>query len=462
MLYDQYGHPINSAHPLYKASAKRPGISRQRNYLHDSDRLVSPYNWQSLVSASRELYANNGIVISAIDDKATYSIGRAFVARSGSANKSWATKANDYIAEWYKVCNVQGGLMDFLSSLYLISTSMDIDGDNLVLLTRDQNNLPRIQIIPAHRIYSAEWGIIKTGYYSGKFIQNGVITNKVGRAIAYKLDDRTYIPAAAVIQAIDPKFIKQSRGIPIFSHAINDFKSIDDVTEAELHAAKIAAEIALVEHNEEGAADDYEGLYNSNKSPNGEPEMKSLGNGRIKYFKAGGSGKLEIPRFERPSPNYQNFEERLTIKALAGVGVPYSIAARASTNGTANRVDLTKMDKTCTDRNATLTAVATRVITYVVASAIQHGHLPGNNEWHKWTFSKPGRPSIDLGRDTKSRISEYKAGIKNLSDFVEEDGKFLEGHLEARAAELALAELSRQEAEKKYGVTIDPAAMRSL
>lgn len=430
----------------------------------DFDELVTSYDYSRIVSASRRLYANHGVVKGVIQQKATYSIGQAFLARSRSANVEWRKTATEWANQWLQICNNSG--LDFQTTLYLISVSVDRDGDAFVLLTETNNNYPQIQCIPSHQVgQRSDEKTVTSGRYKGNKITKGVIRNKFGRPIAYRVlgateqEDRD-ISADNMIHVYDPEYFEQSRGLGLFSHSVNQFRDMADSTEKELLSQLLLSSIAFVEHNPVGAADDTNAVGAISYSADGRPTCETFEDGTIKFFKSGDGSKLEAVNNNRPSAEYQAFHDRLERIALVGTGWPKVLLDAAQGNGVADRVALRQGQRACEDRQSLLMPVALRIVNYGISKAIKNGLLPFDEDFYKWSFSKPPFLSIDFGRDSNAVREEYKLGIRNLSEILEEQGKNLEDHLYQRAMEEAQATLIRQQVESEYGVQIDPLKMR--
>ena len=447
--------------PIHTAGRADDGLRPLPNYLKEPKNLTTKHSRTALISASRNLYKNNGIVKGAIDMKAEYAVGKAFSYKSLADNPDHAALYTNFIHGFYKIATTTGH--NFHSLLYTISTALDVDGDAFILLTRTSTGFPKLQFIRANRISSPKNGIIATGPYKGLHCHDGIIYNKYASEFAYWLDsddpaNSRIIPASSLLHVADVDYLSTSRGEPLFAHALREFQYLDDINSSELGAMKIASQIALIEKSETGTPDLSSLVTTPN--PDGGINILSTGDKQIRYLKSDAS--LDTLRFERPSPNYLAYHTRLLHTILAGVGIPYDIVMTPDSNGVGNRVSLAKFDATVRDRTTLLEEIAHKLISYALATAITRGDLPATHNWHSMLFSKPKRPSVDLGRDSAAQLNEYNAGIKNLTDICAENGIRLEDHLATRATEAALAEKFRLQAETKHHVTIPPNLIRNI
>ena len=123
---------------IYTSSS---GLGRIPNYNYDPECLESPTTHRDIVSACRSLYQNNGVVRAAIDMKAIYSIGNAFKLYSLCENTELRQSYTDYLEAWQKVACTDNKTFNDL--LFNISTSIDVDGDCFVMLTKSKQGFPQ-------------------------------------------------------------------------------------------------------------------------------------------------------------------------------------------------------------------------------------------------------------------------------------------------------------------------------
>jgi capsid protein len=432
------------------------------NVAKDFDELISNADLATVISGSRKLYANHGTVKGTIQQKATYSVGNAFLPYFLGANKAWKAEATDWLSKFYRAADVKG--FDLQTVLYLISVAIDRDGDAFILLTDSKTGYPQIQCIPAHQVgQRTNEKRVTVGKYAGLKIRKGVIQAKSGRPVAYRVLGETEsedqdVSAADLIHVFDPEYFEQSRGLGLFSHAINQFRDMADSTEKEMMAQLLLATIAFVESNPMGGPDDTNPTVEY--SCDGTPTCETYEDGTIKFFRSGDGSKLEAVNNSRPSVEYQAFHERLEKIALNGTGWPLALLNAAQGNGTADRIALRQGQRAVEDRQALLMPVLLRIVNYAISKAIKLELLSFDKDFYRWTFSTPPFLSIDFGKDSSAIREEYKLGLRNLTDILAEQGKNLEDHLYQRAQEEALATIIRQEVEAQYRVPIDPLKMR--
>lgn len=463
-LVDQYGFPIQK---LIHASESRGPRPYWQTKLEDTKKAVRETDWRTLVSSSRKLWANFGVVKGATVQKAMHAIGRAWEPVFTGTDKAWGDKATAWLREWFKVCDVRGPSFDFKTGLFLDSIAVDRDGDFFILLTEFEGGFPAIQHLPAHCIgqRGAEERVA-SGPYRGYRITHGVIYNDQQRPIAYRIlgdkpeEDRDE-SAANVIHRFDPEWHDQMRGFPAFSHAINDIRDCMQSGEWEQHAMLIASTIGLIEHNEAGGVDpnDPGAVLGDVQAANQQFSQQTLEGGMIRYFRAGSGSKLESFRPDRPGDMWEKFNDRIIRNALLGAGWPYSLCWKPDgMNGTQERSEIEKARASILDRQDLIMPVAQRVVGYAIAKAAKLGLLPMSPEWYQWTFTLPPKFSIDNGRDGQSRREDYKLGHRNLRDILGEQGLDYDQHTAQRDREtehlLDRAKRISEEKEVPFGLVL--------
>jgi capsid protein len=411
---------------------------------------VNQYDWFRLLSDSRKLYCNLGPVTGAIDDKATYAVGRAWNAKYCGKDKKWGKKAEQWVNEmWYPMADARGPMFDFKTDLFLQSVSIDRDGEIYIYLTASPDGWPQIQLLPAHMIGDRNNTdtVVRSGPYSGLRTIQGVVTNDVGQAVAYHVlgqtpEGDTYISARDLIQVFDPRWADQVRGFPVFMHALLDLKDLRQIQGYEKIAAELMSSIGILEWNEQGAPDlDPAAVLRGQQFIGSQPlpavTIEQIpGGGNIKYMRSQSGSKIEQLKNERPSVQLDAFMDRLIRNACVGAGWPFELTWDASKLGGANvRLLIAKAMRAVEDRQDLLRPVAKRCVGYAVAKAIKEGLLPPNDEWYAWRFTMPARMTADYGRDAKADLADLEAGVTSLSDILGEEGMDIDTHIETRQSD---------------------------
>ena len=464
-IVDQWGNNYRR-----QAAAGAVRFSHDRPWepvdLRDIGKLIPAIDRQTLYSASRRLFINLGVARGAIEQKAMYAIGRAWHAQFNGADTAFGEAASDWLNnQWYGIANVKGGQHDFRTSLYLLSVAIDRDGEGFILLTESGDGYPKFQFIPSHQIGNPR-GLMDGMRFGAGTLNDGIITNKQGTPIQYAVLNpdgslQTIANASNLIHSFDPSWQEQGRGLPAFTHAINDLRDMRQSHDWERRAQLMLSSIGIIETNEDGAPD-YDDPAFETHCTGDEKKMtvEELDGGSIRYMKAGSGSKIETIKNDRPGGEWESFQDRIIRSALAGINWPYSMVWRATGQGTAERSDLGKAQRAVEDRQDLIHYAAFRMVGYAVAKAQKIDLLPQSPDWWRWKFSHPRKLTIDDGRVNKELLELWRAGKLNddsmLAMLGEEEP---EAHYRKRAELAAKRELARLEAQTTYGVELDPREM---
>jgi hypothetical protein len=446
-LVDPQGFPVSSKllHAAQKNTGDRP---YWRDGIRDTEKDIPFQDWRTVVSYSRRLYANDGLVKGAIDQMAQHAVGRAWNPNYTGEDAEWGKQAEQWLTEeWFGVCDVRGDQWDFKTSLFNDSVALDVDGDFLVILTETEGGFPALQHLPAHKLGVRDTNktTVEKGPLRGFRIQQGVILNDLNRVVGVRVlgetekDDRDVI-ANNCIFCFNATRADQIRGLPTFSHAINELRDAWQSQQWEQITHQLASSIGLIEHNELGAADPNDpGTVLGETGTNEETfTSKRMEGGMIRYFKAGSGAKLEEFLSNKPGPAWEAFQERIFKKALVGACWPYALCwPGAGLTGPAERSQIELARATILDRQELLQSVALREIRYALSKAMNIGRIPRSTDWWRWKFTLPPKFSIDNGRDGQSRREDYKLGHKNLRGILGEQGIAYDHHRRERKGEVA-------------------------
>jgi Phage portal protein, lambda family len=462
-------------------------ITRARPFLgywnNDPHHQISNYDLARLRSNSRKLFANLGAIRSPILQRTEYGFGSdSWQPRFIGSDKDFGDKATKLlINEILPQIDVRGQMFPFRKGLAMCNTDVDKDGDVLLLFTEDDDGMPRIQYIPANRIGQRQTDEhIQEGEYAGCEIHLGVITSD-DTPVAYMIAGHT--PEEDMIVSVDDAMLIYDaevngfpRGIPLPSFALNALEDMLVTQSYEQQALMLAGHLALIETNPEGSSPDFEAMINNAnweatwENPDGHHHpvlppidtQETLG-GAVRYLRSNTGSKLEAFKSERPSAEWDAFMERLTRQYCNGIPWPYELAwSPEKIGGASVRLVTGQAQRSVGTRQSLMFPVAKRIVTYAVAKLIELGELPESDDWAAWTFTLPPRISVDAGRDERARIDSYKAGLLNETEWLAEEGKDLDHHLDERINEVVKRELKARAAEEKFGIKIDRNLLISL
>jgi capsid protein len=433
MILNEFGNPYvyenRLAHAANRLRTRGPQFAVQRG---DIDKLIPTSDRFTLAALSERLYVNFGVLKAVVNQRASFSVGDAYLPdyvgesdmEDGKAIAKFLTKY------WFPSCTVEGGILQWNELLRLTSATVDVYGDAFWMMVKGADGMPRIQCIPPHRIRSGSYvdeGKVTDGKWKGYSIRDGIIRYSSSRVAAYRVqkDDDTFedIPASDMIHGFDLLFAKQGRGLPLFTHALEDFKtalcSIDD----ERIRQQIISRMHLSITNEIGGPEIDDPKYQMTQAQDGEPGFVAKYHpGGIVYMSAGAGEKIEQIKHESPGPLYESFQDRLFKAGIVGADWVYSLVWNSPGQGTAERAEIMKARRAIIARQRLLDFFARRAISWAYAVFHEQGRVPLLDHPFAWKFSRPSRLSVDDGRESKMELEEWRAGLRNTDEITEARG----------------------------------------
>ena len=403
----------------------------------------SNYDRVELMKRARDLAENVGLVRSLLLKFAGHVAGSiSYQART--QNPQINNDVEAYWAEWWDKCDI--------STRHTGSTLMQVavmsmlrDGDFLFVLVRDGDGNLKIQGIEADRL-----GDPFKVYTSLELIGGIHIDRTTGAPTAYDVYNRsigdfyTYqltIPSSQAFHLFDPLRIDQYRGISAFHTAINDATDIHELTSFEKMAAKVAStQSGIVKRNNNNAAD-LSTLSNDEDINGNTIKLETIESGKISYLEPGED--IVFPNGpSRPSGAFMEFHKVLMRNICLGLGIPYSFAVDPSAmSGPTARLEMQQAGRTFRRYQNLLNDKVLRPIKNIVlADAVARGLISGTEggKTTKGIFNFGANVSIDLGRESASAISEFKAGLRTAADIYAERGQDFESAMRQRAIEAKL------------------------
>ena len=470
MLVDQYGNPL--ARQNFNRSTENRGVDRPwvPTKLDDIEKMIPSYDRNTLIAVSRMLVENWGPARSIARQIPMYSVGKAWKPSLDTNDQSVKLEAETTIRDQFcRMATLRGD--DFSTVLYHIAHLLVRDGDCFYLLTEWQSGFPAIQVIPTHRVGQRDSveHTITSGAYTGYKIKEGIIRNKYGVVIAYRLlgtssDLDQDISASSMRHVMDSDYPEANRGYPALSHALNDGRDALQAHEWERLNMLARSSHTLIEHSESGIPDGNPTMnyFNSDGGSSDTPSntgvtTNTLFGGIYKTVRAGTGYKLESVKHDTPGETWESFGDRMIRKMCAGIPWPFSFIWEGSSRGggTAERRDIMQARQTVEDMQSTIEKEARVIIGYAFKKLVKLSRVKDTADWWKWSFSKPPKLTVDDGRITKSNIELWRAGILNDEDLLNDMGKDHDEHFRSRFARAADKEIMFIEAQKSKGVELD-------
>ena len=465
-ILDQYGNPYRYATRFAHAATRSPATgTNYPNVLDDIAVLIPRHDRLTLQGLSRRLYTNFGVLKAAVDQKANYSVGHAWQPCFRSPDADRAAAAEQWVQDrFYPLCDVRGPVFYWQECLQLISQALDRDGEAFVLLTSSKGGDARIQLIPSHRIGQRAHSDdeVDKGPYKGAKIRDGVIMNKVGRPVAYRIlgdaqdGSQDYdISARDLIHVYDPDFAEQERGLPAFTHALTDFLKCLQSTEFETIAMMMVSSLGLIEYNDTGMPEEDPAfaLQSGSTAEDGITTQLYAG-GTTRYFKANPGAKLESVSHNRPGDMWERFNDRLIRSGLAGVQWPMALVWKSPGQGTAERSEVVRARRSIEQRQSTLQRVARRIVSYAVGVAFDRGELEPFARFWDVDFTLPPRLTVDDGRENAALLAQIESGALTMAQYQGYFGRKEEDHWREYWRGVALKERTREEVEAETGMQL--------
>lgn len=474
MILDQYGSPYRYGQPFANGANRSTLRGPQYpNWDNDIEKLIPPFDRKTLVVLAKRLFTNFGVLKAIVTQKADYSIGEAWMPDYMGRDQDAGEEVEAWFRNvWFPNCDVRGGIWNWHRELEMVSHDIDFGDSYTLLTTTEDGTFPLIQPIASWRVDSCgDQDTVSSGDYEGETIHDGHIYNESGRVIAYRVknskdDPKDYkdIPARSIVHVYDPDFEEQGRGYPSSTHALEDLKHCLQSTEFERIRQMIISSIGLIEHNEMGGPDLDDPAFAFTQSANDSCTgitYEDVKGGAIRYFKANSGAKLEQIKHESPGDMWENFHDRLLRNAIIGASWSYAMVWKPTGQGTAERADVLRARRAIAKRQSLLKMWARRVVSYAYSVAFQNEKVVELERPTAWDFTHPPQLTVDDGREQRSIIEAWRAGILNKTQVVEALGRTIGEHERERARETVLRKQIARE-ESRDGITVTDEEMAML
>ncbi len=436
ILVDWTGNPIKKQSSVYQGSLpaqtwNAPRIIQSQNHNQDFNKNVSTYEWNTILSRAREIYANLGGVKNAICEIGDLATGDAWGGKYTGEDEEWGKIASEYLNNWFEICDVRGQPYSFNRMLRLATISVERDGDCLcVLSTTPDGTGARLQWIPAHSIGSRQNGLIKEGAYKGNNSFNGIIFNKAGIPVAYNIrgekedgsqDSRISVRDAHLL--FDPEYVEQGRGLSSLAAAVVDWDMYKQIRYFEMMGIKAASNFAYKLTLPPEEIEDETGSGNYPSWPGGPAQVtgsrnawvEELQGGEVPVFSTENQGKIEVLESNRPSNNTQAFLlDHVLRHAFLSLRWPLELSYDLNSRGATTKLAAVKAQRRIEGTQArVLYPLWKRVAGYAISKAINSGYIPMPKDQKDWKRFEPDYPrsfTLDQYKDTKSDIESYNRG----------------------------------------------------
>lgn len=209
---------------------------------------------ERLISTLMNFKRNNPIVKSISRLRKTDVVGGGMMVQPMTESEDFNTRLVDLWAEWSEYPEVTG-VMDFATVQKEIVDATLFQGDIGLLLTRSG----QLQLVEGNRI-GDEWNTLAP-FTEANPDKNGVIVNKVGKPMWYKVGERINgtlrnvkkIPARDMILYFKRIRPSQWRGVPELAPVVNALQDVNEYEDIEMISAKVSASLSAVVKKENAA-----------------------------------------------------------------------------------------------------------------------------------------------------------------------------------------------------------------
>jgi capsid protein len=409
---------------------KRTGQPAE-SYQTSRDRITMM--WESL-----DLVENFPLAKSAVTTYSKFLTPTEYAPATG--DRKYDALVGEYFHDWCKRCDITG--RNSFRKMIQIATSMrPTYGDCGFALRRKEGEL-RLQLVSGDRIGNPNEA---TGDFPRYF--SGVVVDDYGAPTAYRIYqvdsagqyiDPEDVPAHSFLHYYDPFRADQYRGVTDFHAVLRTSRMLKEILDAEMAGVRFSSQQAALVFTERGQPQSRN-LFTPENAPtmaNGEqPKQEESQIGTIKYLFNG--DKVEtMPA--RPSSAFSGFVDELKNDIALGLGgYPAGVLwGTANYKGPSVRAEFAQADRANSYHQGILDdKVLSPVARAVILDAIANDILPApparNDERPEQAITRatrgnfrfPPRLTIDVGRETQSRLAELSMGATSPQELAAEDGR---------------------------------------
>jgi len=409
---------------------KRTGQPAE-SYQTSRDRITMM--WESL-----DLVENFPLAKSAVTTYSKFLTPTEYAPATG--DRKYDALVGEYFHDWCKRCDITG--RNSFRKMIQIATSMrPTYGDCGFALRRKDGEL-RLQLISGDRIGNPNEA---TGEYPRYF--SGVVVDDYGAPTAYRIYqvdsagqyiEPEDVPAHSFLHYYDPFRADQYRGVTDFHAVLRTSRMLKEILDAEMAGVRFSSQQAALVFTERGQPQSRN-LFTPANAPtmaNGEqPKQEESEIGTIKYLFNG--DKVETMP-SRPSSAFTGFVDELKNDIALGLGgYPAGVLwGTANYKGPSVRAEFAQADRANSYHQGILDdKVLSPVARAVIFDAIANDILPApparNDERPEQAITRatrgnfrfPPRLTIDVGRETASRLAELSMGATSPQEIAAEDGR---------------------------------------
>lgn len=422
---------------------------------------INPWDWQELIEYSRQLVSQLGNFGHAVTQKSIYAVGDAWLPQYLGADADWGAEAEDWLHNvWLPNCDWRGGVFNWSTNLRLSAMAWDVDGDDADLFLIDETGFPKIRKFSANQIGSGSFisggtgDEVKGGPFDGAKISNGVICDRQGRLLGYRIllggpangqpsDRYLDVPANQMDLRYEPDWPGQNRGLPKLARAILDLFDTQDIDTFIKRGIKAETAIGLLQWTESGEVEpgtEIEGIPTDDDPAVNRPGLgiEKFYGGEIWRMRAALGEKIEAVNSGRPHVQTLAQLERLERRGFNALGWFYELLDPSKIGGASVRLIQDQARTSVLAKQSALRGRARREILFALGTAMQRGWVPRNNDgfdWMQWGFNLPAQLTVDAGYDEMADQDNLRLGTTTLAAICQKKGRWWEDTRTQRLAE---------------------------
>lgn len=432
----------------------------------------APAARKTIIARARDREQNSPIAQAILHALKSYGTHTGINPVPTTSSPSFNARALEAWNQWCEVCDVSSR-QHFYQLQAMIDARVFVDGDIFTLLTFNDANLPRIQLVESHRCAA------KSDFFRSETENefDGVILDGRGRPVQYRfhedsdsgqlnVEESILKNAEDVIHHYNPFRPGQIRGISQFAPVLNTIRDIDEIEQAEMRSVKEHSGLSKAIYNESGEVDGdpikdrFQTETHQKEDADGnlievtDWYEEKIGGETVVMRRSG--DRLDLLSSNRPSPAWQGFIRHEMRKAFVGSGLSMEICWEPSEQGGATmRFQVEKDDRFLGMRQFSRIQEYKRIYTYVIGRHIDLGYL-GNapRDWFSADWKTPRKASVDVGRDSKATVESFKIAGTTLEDIHGDNGADWKKKLRQKAREVGEAALAAKEISEELGVKV--------
>jgi len=463
---------------LYRTEIRR-GHRPRAFSLVDTRVAISEYDWSSLLNLSRQVVSRVGTLAGAICQKNLYAIGgTGWPLHYIGPDEYFRDSVEDWVNNlWAPMANIRGEPYDLGVSLFLDGCAIDHDGDNVMILRRDSQDMPRLQFVAAHRIGNRQtaaatadgYSVVLKGPFAGAKMCNGVIFNRDGEVIAYRVLGVTEaedmdVPVEQAQMVYEPAWHDQGRGIPRVAPTLLDFIDVEDINYFLRRQVKQDAALGIAVHNESGEPPTGTSVVGGDETTpravnnaNPDVEVEYLEGNELMYFRSNTGGKIHPIESARPHPNTEAFVTRLESVGLYAIGWHRGLLDPAGLRGANTRLVQDTARHSIKWRQRTLRKRKLRATAWAIAAGIQRGSIPETSDpwWRYLTWQMPEQLTVDTGNDASADLEALRYGSTTLAAVAGKAGGRADDIIRQRGREARQVLAEARRLVDEWGISFD-------